>query len=47
MPTFIVTYTGTTSVNIDAATEQEAAEKFWNEGLNDLENAEIDSVKRL
>jgi len=47
MPVFQIAYSGWTTVNVEAATEDEAREKFWDEGLNDLNDAEIGNVMEV
>lgn len=47
MPTFKIAYSGWAQVEVDAPTEQLAIEKFWDNGLNDLYDAEIGDVMEV
>lgn len=44
MPTFKIAYSGWKTVEVEAATADEAEEKFWDEGMNDLYDAEIGDI---
>ncbi len=44
MARYIVAYSGWTQVEINANSIEEAEEKFWEDGLNDLNDAEIGDI---
>lgn len=47
MATYKIAYSGWTEVTVEATSPEEAEEKFWEEGLNDLSDAEIDVIKEI
>lgn len=43
MKTYQIAYSGWTTVEVQAETPEQAIDKFWEDGLNDLNDAVIDS----
>lgn len=39
-----ISYTGWTIIEVDADSPEQAEEKFWDDGLNDLYDTEIDEI---
>ena len=42
-----IAYSGWTTVEVEASTPEEAINKFWDDGLNDLYDAVIDTDPEL
>lgn len=44
MAKYQIAYSGWTTVQVEANSPEEAEKKFWEEGLNDLADAEVGDI---